>query len=151
MFLSGLNTNCVLPPPPHRIPTRVTLSPEVILNTGEPLSPEPTMFAELFVTSVWQISWTLEPDTFTVMHVPLTVPAVQPVVRPTLLIVPLKLVFASSCAVIVKFPATVSEPVLRPSVFAMMPLLDAVVELYRARDASALRHTLPAEHPGIPA
>ena len=52
MFLSGLYTNCVLPPPPQRIPTSLTLSPLRIWNAGDPLSPEPTIAAELFVTSV---------------------------------------------------------------------------------------------------
>ena len=57
---------------------------------GRAVSPDPTILAVLLDTSVWQSSWMLEPSTLTVTHVPLTVPDVQPVVRPTLSIRPLK-------------------------------------------------------------
>ena len=71
----------------------------------------------------------LEPETFTVAQVPLTVPAVHPVVRPTLFTVPLKLVAVFYCAVIVKMPDVVSDPVFTPVVFAINPRVEAVPEL----------------------
>ena len=69
------------------------------------------------------------PETFTVTHVPETVPCVHPVVRPTLLIKPLKFVLVLSCSVIVKKPDVVSDPVLTPVVFAITPLSDATSTL----------------------
>src|SRR3990170_4050497 len=128
MFLSGLKTNVVVPLPPQRIPIRVTLVPLVIRNTCDPLSPASTIAAELFVTRVWHRSWTFEPKTLTVTHVFVTVPAVQPVVLPTLLTVPLKLVDELSCPVMENAPSTVSEPVFTPVVLAMTPRADSVPE-----------------------
>src|SRR5206468_1589216 len=82
-FLSGLNTSSVPDElPPHSTPA--SAFPDVY--TGEPLSPAPTIWTE-FSTIVWQIWVIFDPETLTVAHVAVTVPCVQPVVRPTLLMV----------------------------------------------------------------
>src|SRR6266540_857727 len=83
MFLSGLNTSIVPDElPPHRMPANALAD----VYTGEPLSPAPTIWTE-FSTIVWQIWLIFVPETLTVTHVMVTWPCVQPVVRPTLLIV----------------------------------------------------------------
>jgi hypothetical protein len=126
MFLSGLKTNS-LPSvlPPRRMPTSFVPLPEVV-KTGEPLSPPATMVSVECCTSVWQMSWMFDPDTFTRAQVCDTVPCVQPVVRPTFWIVPLKLVEVLSCSPMLKLPSMSRLPEFTPVVFAMTPRLDSV-------------------------
>src|SRR5574341_414820 len=124
-FLSGLNTNTLpLEFPPQRIPTNSTLLPPVVRNTSEPLSPPWTITAPLGAcTSAWQSCVILEPETLTLTQLPETVPWVQPVVRPTLLIVsPMaKFGVASYCDVTEKEPVTVRLPLFGPDVAAITP------------------------------
>src|SRR2546430_14707868 len=81
MFAIGLYTNWVPSRvPPHRIPRSSTSFPDVIANTGDPLSPAPTPA----LTMSWH-RWTMRlPRTATSTHVAVTCPRVHPVGRPIL-------------------------------------------------------------------
>jgi len=121
------------------MPTRVTLL--LPLNTGPPLSPERTR-AE---TRFWQSCMISLPVTSMFTHVFVTLPVVQPEVRPTFPVVwPTE---ARPSAVMLKLPLIVTEPLLGPVVYAIFPRLEVVVDAYAARDASLNRQRKPTGHP----
>ena len=101
--------------PPQRIPASFTeLVPEP-MNTGEPLSPAPT----LACTQFWQSSVMLVPDTLVLTQVLVSEPLDHPVVRPTLFAV-----FPTEpppSEVIEKLPEMVSAPVFTEVVFSIRP------------------------------
>jgi hypothetical protein len=105
------------------------------VNTGEPLSPPCTITVPGFCTIVWQSNWMFDPDTFTVAHVFVTFPDVQPVVRPTFCMVPLKVVLVLFWPVMLKWPSTTRDPELIPVVLAIRAWLSTPVT-YSARAAS---------------
>src|SRR6185312_9378190 len=113
----------LLPLPPQRMPSRVTLLLLVLgwRNTGDPLSP-PATPAE---TTVWQSWVTLLPDTFTLTQVAVIPPRVHPVVLPTLFAVCPTTGFPS--AVTEKLPEIVNELLLGPVVWAIAPSVAAVL------------------------
>src|SRR5688572_15139976 len=115
------------------MPTSCTLSPlGMIPNTFEPLSPPPTTTAPPGSwTKVWQSCVMFEPETFVVTHVLVTLPWVQPVVRPTLLTVfPMaKLDVVLSCDVTVNSPVTSRLPLFGPEVFEITPRNEPTLEL----------------------
>ena len=120
MLRSGLKAN-VFVPPPHRMPTSVTL-PEP-LYTGEPLSPLPTAAA----TNVWQSCMIWLPCTEVFTQVFVTWPVLVPVVRPVLLTVAPTATgvrFASASLVMLCVPVMVR---LLPLVEAMPPRSNAVL------------------------
>src|SRR5262245_22302558 len=138
-FCSGLYTNrSPAPLPPHRMPWSCTLVPEVTAKTSEPLSPPPTPAA----TKFWHSSTMRLPDTPVLTHFWVTWPAVQPVVRPTLLTVaPTATALVASSLVIVKLPVTVSEPLFGADVAAIRPSAWFAPLTYAARDESLRRHS----------
>src|SRR6266705_3536532 len=112
----GLYTNCVPAElPPHSTPSSVALPP-ASANTSEPESPAPTPA----LTNVWH-SWTMfEPNTPVLTQVFVTVPCVQPVVRPILLTT--APTGAAPSAVTGIVPVIVSDPLFGPLVWAMPKL-----------------------------
>src|ERR687898_544317 len=114
------------------------------MNTGEPLSPEPTP-AE---TKVWQSCTMLLPCTPVLTHVWVTAPLVQPVARPILFTtVPTAKFGPRVSPVIPKLPTMFSELLLAPLVRAILPRVNDSPTLYAARDASLKRQRRPRGHP----
>lgn len=143
--------------PPQRIPTSVALvaadpEPGGIVNTGEPLSPP----CDPAAANVEHRATKLEPASAVLTQVAVTVPPVQPVVRPTFVT---RLPTIGAAPVPVRVSAdlglgkasgqtgAVTQSVLGFAITLAAPLGLGMSNITNAE--SLKRHCLPVGHPGI--
>ena len=117
-------------------------------NTGDPLSPAPTIWT-VFCTISWHNNTMFDPETPTFTQLFVTVPSVQPVVRPTLSSVWPTVAFPAASAVIVNEPAMSRDPLFAPVVCAMPPSVNATPLAPWEKFASLRRHFRPWGQPWL--